>query len=103
MANGYEPTESTLDRDRFGMYMKAFNSQILAIKETHDRVDKNDFEYSQDFRKMLDEKNIDLEYLDPFNRPTVEYQSYSYSMNLFIQRASAVTNWGIDQFRGNIR
>jgi len=41
--------------------------------------------------------------LDPFNQATTEYQSYSYSLNLFIQRASSVAGWNITRFRGNIR
>ncbi len=41
MANGYEPMESNLGKDRFKMYMKAFNQQILNLKETHDTVEKD--------------------------------------------------------------
>ena len=103
MANGYETLVSNLDKDRFKMYMNAFNQQILSLKETHDTVEKDDFEYSDSFKQMLEEKNIALEYLDPYNVPTVQYQSYSYALNLFIQRASSVTNWSIDRFKGNIR
>lgn len=103
MANGYETLESSLEKDRFKMYMTAFNQQILSLKETHDTVEKSDFDYSDNFRSMLEEKSIALEYLDPFNQPSIEYQSYSYALNLFIQRASSVTNWNITRFRGNIR
>ena len=103
MANGYETLVSNLDKDRFKMYMNAFNQQILSLKETHDTVEKDDFEYSDSFKQMLEEKNIALEYLDPYNVPTTQYQSYSYALNLFIQRASSVTNWSIDRFKGNIR
>lgn len=84
MANGYETLESNLDKDRFKMYMTAFNQQILSLKETHDTVEKDQFDYSEEFKKRLDEKNIALEYLDPFNVPTIEYQSFSYALNLFI-------------------
>ena len=103
MANGYETLESSLEKDRFEMYMNAFNQQILSLKETHDTVEKDDFEYSDSFKKMLEDKIIALEYLDPYNVPTIEFQSYSYALNLFIQRANSVTNWGIERFKGNIR
>ena len=43
MANGYETLESTLDKDRFKMYMNALNQQILSLKLTHDTVEKDDF------------------------------------------------------------
>jgi hypothetical protein len=103
MANGYESLESNFGKDRFKMYMNTFNQQIMSLKETHDTVEKDDFEYSKSFKKMLEDKNIPLEYLDPNNLPRIEFQSYSYALNLFIQRASSVTNWGIDRFKGNIR
>ena len=50
MANGYETLVSNLDKDRFKMYMNAFNQQILSLKETHDTVEKDDFEYSDSFK-----------------------------------------------------
>ena len=66
------------------------------MKKIHDYLDKTDFDYSDTFRSILDDKlGVDLEYLDPFNQPITEFQSYSYAMNLFIQRASNVAGWDI--------
>jgi hypothetical protein len=87
MANGYEPLISRhfSNDDRFNLYRSEFENQVIKLKQVHDLLDKNDFEYSKVFERYLDNKRgVDLEYLDPFNRPLIEYQSYSYAMNLFI-------------------
>ena len=39
-------------------------------------IDKDDFAPSPELQEYLDSKSIPLEYLDPFNKPAIEYQSY---------------------------
>lgn len=70
MANGYEPmNQSEITQDRFSLFMKELELQVMRLKDVQDFMDRVDFEYSDGFRKQLDSKIIPLEYLDVKNEP----------------------------------
>ncbi len=67
MANGYQDTESSINRDSFSAYLEKYREHISEMKRVHDQIDKDKFEYSEKFIEMLTEKRVSLEYLDPHN------------------------------------
>ncbi|TNV87499.1 hypothetical protein FGO68_gene6494 [Halteria grandinella] len=102
IANGYEPNQSEMTMDRFRMFQDELENQIQKLKIVQDYLDRVNFEYSPKFKALLDSKAINVEYLDPYNQGTFETQTYTYAINLFIQRASGMSNWSMDRFRGKI-
>ena len=72
IANGYEPNTSEMTMDRFGMFQTELENQILKLKDVQDYLDRVDFEYSADFKDLLNQKIVNVEYLDPFNQPNFE-------------------------------
>lgn len=102
IANRYEPNQSEMTSDRFGMFQVELENQINKLKGVQDYLDRVDFEYSPDFQSFLDLKNVNVEYLDPYNKAIFESQSYSYAVNLFIQRASGMNQWAKNRFVGNL-
>lgn len=67
-----------------------------------DALHLSNFEYSDAFTRYLNSKNVEVEYLDQYNKPYTEMQTYTYAVNLYIQRASSVSNWTQPMFQGNI-
>lgn len=88
--------------DRFRMFQDELENQIQKLKVVQDYLDRVTFEYSSDFKSLLDSKSINVEYLDPYNVPSFETQTYTYAINLFIQRASGMSKWPVDRFKGKI-
>jgi hypothetical protein len=66
MANGYQDTESRINKDSssFSSYIEKYREHIGEMKKVHDQIDKDQFEYSEKFKEMLSEKRVSLEYLD---------------------------------------
>jgi mRNA-degrading endonuclease HigB of HigAB toxin-antitoxin module len=103
MANGYQHKDSSINKDSFSAYLEKYREHIGEIKKVHDQIDKDQFEYSEKFKEMLTEKRVSLEYLDQHDKPTFDNHTYSFALNLYIQRAMQVSNWPIQRFKGKIR
>jgi len=73
------------------------------MKRLHDDLDQANFDYSHEFKKYLTDSNLRVEYLDTKNKPVFDNHTYSYAMNIFIQRATQITSWNRDRFKGSIR
>lgn len=102
IANGYEPNQSEMTMNRFKMFQDELEAQIQKLKSVQDYLDRVSFEYSPRFKSLLDSKAISVEYLDPYNQAQFETQTYTYAINLFIQRASGMSQWPMDRFKGKI-
>jgi hypothetical protein len=55
MANGYQETDSRINKDSFSAYIEKYREHIGEMKIVHDQIDKDQFEYSEKFKEMLTE------------------------------------------------
>jgi hypothetical protein len=55
------------------------------------------------FHRQSNEKTVLVHYLDPFNQPFFENQTYNYAMNLYIQRAAEIATWSEERFIGQLK
>ena len=63
MANGYEPLLTRAGKSRIEDLDSFIEEHIQDMKQRHDYLNTVDFEYSDSFKKLLNSKNIPLEYL----------------------------------------
>lgn len=83
------------------MFKTELEKQIQNLKDVQDFLDKVQFEYSDEFKQLIDSKIVQVQYLNENNQEYIENQTHSYANNLYIQRISDIQNWGIKDLIGN--
>jgi hypothetical protein len=67
IANGYEPDDSSIVRDRFSFYQRIQGLRIQEMRKTQSKLERASFDKSVEFMRYESGQNVDLLYLSPQN------------------------------------